>query len=100
MKRTFLIALIALACIAAGFKHRAAPVTLSWDPSPAADVVGYRLYVLSDTQQTLQVLFTTQIELTVSNLATRTEYYFAVTAVASSGLESEFSNEVLYYTGK
>jgi hypothetical protein len=69
----------------------------TWDPSvPSTDVAGYFIYYgRSRRTYTNRVdvgLATTGV---VSNLLAATPYYFAVTAYASSGLESDFSNEAV-----
>ncbi|MCO5052448.1 MAG: Ig-like domain-containing protein [Verrucomicrobiae bacterium] len=75
----------------------AADVTLAWDASPDATVVGYRVYygsVSGNYTNFIQVgNVTTAI---VPNLRAGNRYYFAATANDSDDLESPFSNEVGY----
>jgi hypothetical protein len=72
-------------------------VTLTWDPNTEADLAGYKLY-----SGTASGSYTNASDVgnltsnTVLGLAPGAEYFFAVTAVNTSGLESEFSNEVSY----
>ncbi len=76
-----------------------AVVRLAWDPSPDADVTGYRLYwgVQSGTYVGMHDVGGTTTT-SAGWLADDTTYFFAVTAYNSSGLESDFSNEVEYTT--
>ena len=70
-------------------------VTLAWDPNPEPDVSGYVVYY--GTQPRSYPLSTN-----VGNVTTATVYglkeglthFFAITARNTSGLESDFSNEV------
>lgn len=91
-------ALLALAgMFLAGGVGQAAEVRLAWDPSPSPGVIGYRLYWGTQTR-----LYTSNLDAglvttaTVSGLVAGTTYYFAATAYAPGGLESDFSNEVQY----
>ena len=78
-------------------------VTLSWQPptqnadgTPLMDLAGYTIYFGTETQS-----YDSEIQLdnpglttyVVENLAPDT-YYFAATAVNSSGIESTFSGEL------
>ena len=72
-------------------------VTLAWDPSADASVVGYNLYygtVSGSYSSRISVSNTTSA--TVSGLREGVTYFFVVTAYDSSGLESVPSNEVSY----
>ena len=83
-----------LASIVAVF---AGSVRLAWDANTETDLAGYIMYygVASRT-------YTNAIDVgnvttgAISNLVDGTMYYFAVTAYNTSGLESDFSNEVIY----
>jgi hypothetical protein len=72
----------------------AADVTLQWDANTETDLAGYKVYV-GTASRTYGTPFTigTQTTYSVTNLQPGT-YYFAVTALNSSGLESDYSNEV------
>ncbi|MFL6594945.1 MAG: fibronectin type III domain-containing protein [Chthoniobacterales bacterium] len=74
-------------------------VSLAWNPSPDADVIGYRVEL-----GTASGIYTQSVDVqnvttaTVSSLTDGTTYYFAVTAYNSSYGESVASNEVVYLT--
>jgi hypothetical protein len=73
-------------------------VTLVWDSGvPATDIAGYAIYYGVASRSYTNVvdvgLATTGV---VSNLVAGTTYYFAVTSRSSSGLESDFSTEVVW----
>ena len=76
-----------------------ASVTLCWDPSTDSDVTQYCMYYggasRNYTNQTVNVTsaFTNA---TITGLTEGATYYFAATAKDSLGLESDFSNEVVY----
>lgn len=72
-------------------------VGLAWDPSPSAEVVGYNIYYgVGSGVYTNVVKLGNVTNATVSGLVRGVTYFFAATAVARDGLESEFSNEVSY----
>lgn len=72
-------------------------VTLSWDKSAGTNVTGYKIY-WGDRSRTYTNSGNagTNLTLTVMNLVPGATNYFAATAYDASGLESDFSNEVLY----
>lgn len=72
---------------------QAATVTLSWDANTEPDIAGYRLYCGLSSRSYTQCIETTNTTGVVSNVTGQT--YFAVTAYNASGLESDFSNEVV-----
>src|SRR2546422_4112722 len=86
-------------CFLAPALSSAAQVTLAWDPNTEADLAGYRLYYGLSNRNYSSVTdvgnFATN---TVPGLAEGTTYFFAVTAYNTSGLESDFSNEINYTT--
>jgi hypothetical protein len=88
--------ILAMMIFACGLE--AAPdVSLAWDPSPDADVSGYRLnYGLESGvyPQIIDVGNTTTA--TVSGLAAGQTFYFVVTAYTAEGMESLPSNEVSF----
>ncbi len=72
-------------------------VTLAWNPSTDASVVGYNLYYGSASGvYTTKVTAGNTTQTVISGLADGATYYFAATAYDSSGVESPFSNEALY----
>ncbi|HHY84619.1 MAG TPA: tandem-95 repeat protein [Verrucomicrobia bacterium] len=83
--------------IFSGLSASAASVTLAWDPSPDPSVVGYFVYY-GDASRS----YTTKIDVgnvtsvTVTGLVEGVAYYFAATAYNVLGIESDFSEEVVY----
>jgi hypothetical protein len=72
-------------------------LTLTWDPSPSPEVVGYHLYYGAESgNYTNSIVLSNVTTATVSGLLSGVTYYFALTAVGSDGQESDFSNEVSY----
>lgn len=75
----------------------AANATLTWDPVTGAE--SYKLYVgiesLKAGNPPLTFYPTTDTQYTVGGLSFGNTYYFAATALAN-GLESSYSNEVVY----
>ncbi|MGZ4966405.1 MAG: fibronectin type III domain-containing protein [Chthoniobacterales bacterium] len=72
-------------------------ITLSWDPSPTPDVIGYKLYYGQQSgnyTNTIDEGNRTSAE--VANLIDGTTYYFAVTAYDATGTESLPSEEIHY----
>jgi hypothetical protein len=86
----FFLALTPLASSAAG------SVTLAWDASPGTNVIAnYKIYYgAASATYTNVVAAGTNLTVSISNLVTGTTYYFAATAVDTSGLESDYSTEV------
>lgn len=75
----------------------AGTVTLAWDPSPDTNVSGYNIYYGGASGSYTNKI--TELDVTnavVSDLAEGATYFFAATAVDSSGDESDFSNEISY----
>ena len=72
-------------------------VTLAWNPDAGTNIAGYKIYygVASRTYtNTNNVGNVTNA--TITSLIGGTIYYFAATAVDTSGLESDYSTEVVY----
>jgi hypothetical protein len=71
-------------------------VTLAWDPSPGTNVIAnYNVYYgVASATYTNVVAAGTNNTVSISNLVNGTTYYFASTAVDTSGLESDYSTEV------
>lgn len=68
---------------------------LSWNAVPQTDIQGYRVYVgLESGQYTQQYDVGTVLNYSVGDLAIGQTYYIAVKAIGSTGLESDFSEEL------
>ena len=73
----------------------AGTATVSWDPNAEPDLAGYKAYYGTSSRNYSQSIdMGNVINYTVSGLAEGQTYYFTVTAYNSSGLESDYSNEV------
>lgn len=95
MKRIFLSLFVLLAFALTGLG--AASVTLGWDPNPEPDIAGYRIYWRTNGGAYLTnrfVAVTNGTTGTVTNLSLGLTYRFVATAYNTSGLESDYSNEV------
>jgi fibronectin type 3 domain-containing protein len=72
-------------------------VTLTWDPSSATNVAGYKIYSgLACRTYSNVVAVGNVTSATVSGLVPGKTYYFAATTFDSAGDESKFSNETSY----
>lgn len=72
-------------------------LTVTWDPSPSPEVVGYHLYYgAASGNYTNSIVMGNVATVAVSGLSSGVTYYFAITAVGADGQESDFSNEVTY----
>src|ERR1019366_9331679 len=88
-----LVELVAMRC--------SAQVTLTWNPSTSPGIAGYNvcwgtnsgIYIYTNNY------LNTLTNATISDLVSNQVYFFAVQAVASNGLTSEFSNEEGYTNG-
>ena len=71
-------------------------VTLAWDPSPGTNIIAnYKVYYgVASATYTNSAAAGTNTTVSVSNLVEGATYYFAATAVDTSGLESDYSTEV------
>ncbi len=80
-----------------GVDLAAAEVTLAWDPSPDPEVIAFRIYWGTRSRAYTQHLEVGRVTTArVTGLSTGSTYFFAATALATGGLESDFSNEVQY----
>ncbi len=88
---------IVLACCW-GFLARSAEVRLAWDANTETNLTGYRVYQGLSSRNYTRVIEGTGLSTSrnVTALSEGVTYFFAVTAVNSSGLESDYSNEVRY----
>lgn len=74
-----------------------ASITLGWEPSTGDEVFSYKIYYGGEPfTYTNAVVFGDVAEATIDGLSPGATYYFAATAVAGDGAESDFSNEVIY----
>ncbi|MDY0187597.1 MAG: hypothetical protein RBR16_06715 [Syntrophus sp. (in: bacteria)] len=77
--------------------HAAANVTLTWDKNTEADLAGYVVYTGTSSgsyTETLDVGNMNSVD--ISGLQEGATYYYAAKAYNTSGLYSEYSNEVSY----
>ncbi|MBI4765385.1 MAG: fibronectin type III domain-containing protein [Deltaproteobacteria bacterium] len=78
-------------------KGHGAQVTLTWDPNNEPDLAGYEIYYgTASGNYQFNVDVGNVNTHTVNSLNTGVTYYFAATAYNTSGLESSYSNEVVY----
>ena len=93
-------ALLVVALFLTGFTlpaQNGTAVTVAWNASADTAVAGYRLYEgVSSRTYTNSVDVGNATSFTITGLAGGTTYYFAVTAYDAQGLESDFSDEVVY----
>lgn len=85
-------------CLVSNWSARAVgSLSLAWDPSPASNLSGYVVrYATTSSQYTMSTNVGSVTAATVGGLQDGVTYYFAVTAINTSGLESDPSNEVGY----
>ena len=75
-------------------------MTLQWDPSPEADVAGYKVYYGTASGQYQSYVDVGKTTLcTLSNLQDGVPYYFAATVYDQTNSESDFSSEVTFGGG-
>ena len=105
---TLLLAVIISACVSCGESVTVNQVgigstTLSWTPptqnsdgSPLTDLAGYKIYYGNESgnYHTSIHIDNPGIAIYVVENLTPNIYYFVLTAINSSGVESQFSNEV------
>lgn len=73
---------------------------LQWDRSLEADVTAYRVYFgPASRNYTNSILVGNVTSSLIAGLSNGTSYYFAVTAIDTTGLESEYSNEAVGLAG-
>ncbi|HWW03080.1 MAG TPA: Ig-like domain-containing protein [Candidatus Acidoferrum sp.] len=79
------------------FAQTTTNVTLAWNPSPASDVAGYRLYYGFASQTYTSLVSVANVtNAAVAGLVRGTTYYFTATTLDSLGLESQPSSEITY----
>lgn len=81
-------------------KAASAPaVNLGWNAVPEAGIQGYRIYLGTQSNQYTKTYNTgTATTFTVSDLEAGQGYHFAVSAIGSTGLESDLSDEITVTT--
>jgi len=71
--------------------------TLEWDPNSEADLAGYKLhYGLASGSYDTTIDVGNQTTYTITDLDVGETYYIAATAYNTTGLESGYSNEVIF----
>ena len=94
--RRFLAAVLIFAALTP-FAWGQNSVTLAWDANTSNTVAGYRLYDgIASRTYTNVIAAGNATTATASNLVSGATYFFAVTAVGTNGLESDYSSEVSY----
>ncbi len=74
-----------------------ANVALSWVRSPTPEVTGYRIYFGAVSRSySNNITVGNLTNHTISGLTSGVTYYFTVTAYTANGVESLYSNELLY----
>ena len=97
--RRVVLTLLFLNCVAfatlPGFATQS--VSLGWDPSADANVVGYNIYYGPASRSYNKLLVAgSATNIIVSGLVEGVTYFFAATAYDVTGTESDYSNEVSY----
>jgi hypothetical protein len=75
----------------------AGQITLDWDKSTEADVVGYKIYygtAIRNYTQSIKITSPNITTATIVNLSEGQKYYFAATAYNTELIESDYSAEV------
>lgn len=75
---------------------RADSVRLSWEASPSTNVVAYRIYCGTNSQVYSEIVNVSLVQTQFVALPHRGRWFFAATAVDADGVESDFSNEVIF----
>jgi hypothetical protein len=72
-------------------------VTLIWDPNTEPDLAGYKIHYGTASNDYLHSIDVGDTEIcTITDLQPGETYYFAATAYNTAGLESDYSDEVIY----
>ncbi len=71
-------------------------VRLSWEASPSTNVVAYRIYCGTNSQVYSEIVNVSLVQTQLVALPHRGRWFFAATAVDGDGVESDFSNEVVF----
>ena len=75
---------------------RADAVRLSWEASPSTNVVAYRIYCGTNSLVYSEIVNVSLVQTQLVALPHRGRWFFAATAVDIDGVESDFSNEVVF----
>jgi hypothetical protein len=95
-----LLALLQNPMAAFGALPNLSNATVAWDRSPSAAATGYRVYYgAASGNYTNSVTVGNVTTNTVAGLVNGVTYFFAVTALATSGEESTYSNEISLVPG-
>lgn len=70
-----------------------ATVTLAWDPSPDANVAGYRIYFGTASRSYTDAVDVGNVTQATVTVPTKGTYFFAATAYSGEGDESDYSAE-------
>jgi hypothetical protein len=90
----FLVTVVALFASIPAFADN---LTLAWDASTDPSVAGYKIYYgVASRTYTNSLDVGTNTTVTISNLVEGVTYYFAATTYDTNGLESAFSDEIVY----
>ncbi len=91
------LVLVSVGLAATVSETTAAGVDLEWDANPETDISGYKVsYGTSSGVYPNVVDVGTNPSTSISDLTEGTTYYFAVSAVNESGLQSSLSSEIFY----
>ncbi|MBI4768085.1 MAG: FG-GAP repeat protein [Deltaproteobacteria bacterium] len=81
-------------------KGHCAQITLTWDPNSEPDLAGYEIYYgTSSGNYQWNIDVGNVSSYTLTGLNTGITYYAAATAYNTTGMESGYSNEVIFYIG-
>lgn len=96
-RRVWCVSVLLLALFLGASAQAASDKTLTWDPSPDDGVIGYIVYYGTASHNYTAIVTVGDVtSATIDGLVDGETYYFAVTALYSTGDESDFSNEATY----
>jgi hypothetical protein len=95
--RCFLYAVVLLCSVIA--THAQSRVTVAWDRNSESNITGYKLHCGTVARVYTDIINVGNVTTaSVSNLAPGVTYRFAVTALNTAGLESDYSSEIAFTT--
>jgi hypothetical protein len=94
MRYLNILKVVAAVMLASHISSLGASYQLAWNSNLEPDIVGYKVHVGTVSGAYTRSYAVTSPTATISDLPDAPVYYFAVTAVNSAGLESNFSSEV------